>query len=79
MKTLGEKLQKLRLERGWSRQYVYERTNVAICQQSLMERDLRIPTLATLNRLAILYDLDAPQLLENVRPYTRRAFFDDPD
>lgn len=68
MDTLGQRIKRLRIDKGMSQVELGELVNVGNSTVSQWESDKRVPDIATVNQLAKVFDVSVDYLLGNGKP-----------
>lgn len=71
--TVGERIKRMRMERGWSQTQLAQKLKVHQKQISGYERDVHVPSTEVLMRMAELFDCSLDYLAFENRPNVRAA------
>lgn len=63
---IGEKIRKVRLDKGMTQESLYDSSRVRICTISAIETGAREPELATLKALATSFGMTVRELIKDV-------------
>ena len=78
-KRIGQKLKKLRLDRGWTQADVGMRAGINGSAVSMYENDQREPNLEIISRLADAFSVSVDEIMGNEAPVYGRAMFSSED